>query len=58
MVIKDARIKQQLRILCWSKVELEFVKQAATATAVEGARILRDQLYLVKINNVRTNAIL
>ena len=57
-VIKDARTKQRLRILCRSEAELDSVKQAATATAVEGARVLRDQLYPVKVNNVRTDAIL
>ena len=57
-VIKDARTKQRLRILCRSEAELESVKQAATATAVEGARILRGQLYPVKVNNMRTGAIL
>ena len=35
-----------------------MVRRAATATVVEGARVLRDQLYPVKINNVRTDAIL
>ena len=57
-VTKDARTKQRIRILCRSEAELDIVKQAATATAVEGARILRDQLYPVKVNNVRTDAIL
>ena len=57
-VTKNARTKQRIRILCRSEAELDIVKQAATATAVEGARILRDQLYPVKVNNVRTDAIL
>ena len=35
-----------------------MVKQAAIITAVEGARVLQDQLYPVKVNNVRTDAIL
>ena len=35
-----------------------MVKQAAITTAVEGARVLQDQLYPVKVNNVRTDAIL
>ena len=57
-VTKSFRTKERLRILCRSEAELDIVKQAATATAVEGARVLRDQLYPVKINNVRTDAIL
>ena len=57
-VVRNFHNKQRLRIACRSKEELEVVKRAATATVVEGARILRDQLYLVKVNNARTDAIL
>ena len=35
-----------------------MVKRAATAIVMKGARVLQDQLYPVKINNVRTDAIL
>ena len=57
-VIRDGRAKQRLRILCRSEAELDIVKRAATATVVEGARILKDQLYPVKVNKTRTDAIL
>ena len=57
-ITRDNRTRQQLRILCRGEEELDVVKRAATATVMEGARVLRDQLYPVKINNVRTDAIL
>ena len=57
-ITRDNRIKQQLRILCWGEEELDVVKRAATATVIKGARVLWDQLDPVKINNVRTDAIL
>ena len=34
------------------------MKKAATEITTEGARILRDQLYPVKVNNARTDAVL
>ena len=47
-----------MRILCRSEEELKNVKSAATITAAEGARVLRDQLYPVKVNNARADALL
>ena len=39
-ITRDNHIKQQLRILCRGKEELDVVKRAATATVTEGARVL------------------
>ena len=47
-----------MRILCRNKEELKNVKSAVTATATEGACVLRDELYPVKINNARADAVL
>ena len=47
-----------MRILCRNKEELKSIKSAATITATEGARVLRDQLYPVKIKNTRADAVL
>ena len=44
--------------MCWSKKELNIIKNAATIAAGKGARILKDQIYLIKVNNVRTDAVL
>ena len=57
-VIKDRRSPDRLRILCRNEEELKNVRSAAAATAVQGVRVLRDQLYPVKINNARADAIL
>ena len=47
-----------MRILCRSEEELKNIKSAATITAAEGARVLQDQLYPVKVNNARADALL
>ena len=57
-VVRDHRSQHRVRILCRNEKELDLVKQAAATTAIEGARILRDQLYPVKVNNVRADAVL
>ena len=57
-VIKDRRSPDRLRVLCRNEEELKNVKSAAIAIATQGARVLRDQLYPVKINNARADAIL
>ena len=58
VITRDNRIKQQLRILYQGKEELDIVKRAATTKIKEGARVLQNQLYPIKINNVRTDTIL
>ena len=57
-VVKDQRTPYRVRILCRSEEELDVVKKAATEVTTEGVRILRDQLYPVKVNNARANAVL
>ena len=47
-----------VRIICRDKKELNTVKKVVIIVFIERMRILWDQLYLVKVNNVRTNAIL
>ena len=41
-ITRDNCIKQQLRILCQGKEELDVVKRAVTAIVMEGARVLQD----------------
>ena len=57
-IVRDHRTQCQGRILCRSEEGLDGVKRAATEIATEGVRILRDQLYPVKVNNVRADAVL
>jgi hypothetical protein len=37
---------------------MEIVKKAAEAIKIKGVRVLRDQLFPVKINNVKARAVL
>lgn len=55
---KDPRNTARIRITCRNEVELQLVKEAAEKSAVAGARVLRDQLYPVKIDNANRSAIL
>ena len=57
-IVKDHRTQCRVRILCRSEEELDIVKKAATEVATEGAKTLRDQLYPLKVNNARTDAVL
>ncbi|KAK7178598.1 reverse transcriptase, partial [Paraphaeosphaeria sporulosa] len=57
-VIRDPRDTNRIRISCRSEEELREVKEAAQKTAVRGARILRDQLYPVRIDNANRTAVL
>lgn len=57
-VTKDSRNPTRIQIACRSETELQQVKDAAQKTIAAGARVLRDQLYPVKIDNVNRTAIL
>ncbi|KJZ69203.1 hypothetical protein HIM_11403 [Hirsutella minnesotensis 3608] len=57
-VVKNSRNAEQVKIICRDEVELQRVKEAALKTAVTGARVMRDQLYPVKVDNVNRTAIL
>ena len=57
-VIKDPRNTTRIRITCRDETELQLVKAAAQKTVASGVRVLRDQLYPVKIDNANRTAIL
>jgi hypothetical protein len=57
-VIRDARNTERIKIVCRDEDELQRVKDAAQKTAAEGVRVLRDQLYPVKVDNVNRTTIL
>lgn len=57
-VIRDARNMERIRVACRDEAELQRVKEAAQKTAAAGARVLRDQLYPVKVDNANRTAIL
>ncbi|KAJ6436838.1 reverse transcriptase [Purpureocillium lavendulum] len=57
-VIKDPRNTNRVRIVCRDEAELRRVKEAAEKVVVPGARVLRDQLYPVKVDSVNRSAVL
>lgn len=57
-VNKDPRNPTRIRIACRSETELQQVKDAAQKTMVAGARVLKDQLYPVKVDNANRTAVL
>ncbi|KID94909.1 reverse transcriptase, partial [Metarhizium majus ARSEF 297] len=56
-VVKDARNADRINVICRNETELQLVKEAAERTAVPGARVLRDQLYKVKVDNANRTAV-
>lgn len=57
-VIRDGRNTERIKIACRDEAELQWVKEAVQKTAAEGARVLRDQLYPVKVDNANRSAVL
>jgi hypothetical protein len=57
-VTKDPRNTNRIRVTCRNETELQLVKEAAQKTATPGSRVLRDQLYPVKVDNANRSAVL
>ncbi|XP_044718862.1 endonuclease-reverse transcriptase domain-containing protein [Hirsutella rhossiliensis] len=57
-LVRESRNADRIKIVCRDEAELQLVKEAAQKTAVEGARIMRDQLYPVRVDNANRTAIL
>lgn len=57
-VTADPRNPERIRVTCRDEAELRRVKHAATKTGTPGIRVLRDQLYPVKVDNANRSAIL
>jgi hypothetical protein len=57
-VTRDGRNTERIKIVCRDEAELQRVKEAAQKVAAEGARVLRDQLYPVKVDNANRWAVL
>ncbi|KJZ68148.1 hypothetical protein HIM_12462 [Hirsutella minnesotensis 3608] len=47
---------RSIKILCRDEAELKQVKEAAQKTVARGTRVLRDQLYPVKVDNAKRTA--
>lgn len=57
-VMTDPRKPQRIKIVCRDEAEHRLVKRAAEKTAVHGARVLRDELYPIKVDSVKRTAVL
>ncbi|KJZ69550.1 hypothetical protein HIM_11063 [Hirsutella minnesotensis 3608] len=57
-VAREPRNADRVKIVCRDEAELQLVKEAAQKTAVEGTRIMRDQLYPVRVDNANRTAVL
>jgi len=57
-VVRDARAAERIKVICRDEDELKQVKEAAQKAAVVGARVLRDQLYPVKVDNANRSRVL
>jgi uncharacterized coiled-coil protein SlyX len=57
-VVRESRNADRVKIVCRDEAELQLVKEAAQKTAVEGSRVMRDQLYPVRVDNANRTAIL
>lgn len=57
-VTRDPRNPARIRVTCRDEAELQMVKGATQKDAGPGLRVLRDQLYPVKIDNANREAVL
>ena len=57
-ITKDSRNAERIRIICKNKKEFNKIKEAAQKTVILSARIMRDQLYPIRINRVDHTAVL
>lgn len=57
-VVKEGRNPDRVRVVCRDEGEVKIVKNAAQKITVPGVRVLRDQLYPVRIDNANRTAVL
>jgi len=57
-VTRDAKNMNRVRIACRDETEQQMVKQAAETKTAPGIRVLRDELYPIKVDHVNRLAVL
>ncbi|OAA62379.1 Peptidase S33 tripeptidyl aminopeptidase-lik [Akanthomyces lecanii RCEF 1005] len=57
-VVKDARDPHRIKVICRDENELQLVKEAAEKVIPLGTRVMRDQLYPVKVDFANRMAVL
>ncbi len=54
----DPKNANRFRIACRDDAEQQLVKRVAETKITSGVRVLRDELYLIKVDNVKRTAVL
>ncbi|QGA18635.1 hypothetical protein EYB26_006320 [Talaromyces marneffei] len=57
-MVKDPKNADRIKVICRDEEEIQQVKEAAQKVDIPGIRVLRDQLYPVKIDNANRTAVL
>lgn len=57
-VTKDPKDASRVRVMCRNEEEQQTIKQLAEAKLPQGARVLRDDLHPIRVDNVLRNAVL
>jgi hypothetical protein len=57
-MVKDPKNADRVKVICRHEDEIQQVKEAAQKMDIPGIRVLRDQLYPVKIDNANRTAVL
>ena len=57
-MIVDPKKENRFKIACRDEAEHQLVKRVAEANIDRGARVLRDDLYPIKVDSVRRTAVL
>jgi hypothetical protein len=57
-IIRDLRNNTCIRVACRDEKEHKAVKQAVENVKVEGVKVLRDQLFPIKVDGVNQSAVL
>ena len=55
---RDAKNRSRIKIACRDETEQQMVKRAAETKIAPGIRVLRDELYPIKVDNVNRLAVL
>ncbi|KAH7247633.1 uncharacterized protein BKA55DRAFT_70561 [Fusarium redolens] len=57
-VIKDTRNADRIKVVCRDEAEMQLVREVAEKAVVKGTRVIRDQLYPVKVDGTNRTAVL
>ena len=56
--MRDVRNADRIKVTYRDEAEMQLIQQTAQKTAIKGARVLRDQLFPVKVDGANRTAVL